>query len=203
MGTCEGDVWKRACKRGPKPFETDHENLCAYPDVALQAVMQTFDREIAKHWKSLPGALPVCYLYEDDNACEPSNCGTDAAVKEMAAAGVEIIGPPLWGVVTSWGHTMGPSPRAAMLKEMSLGVTPWSLERSACPPRISGQDETPGPCGWFYTGLEGVSAFNYYDILLMSYTLLHEVNATGVFSDKPMLVTAMANCVPPILQATI
>jgi len=161
-----------------------------------KAIMQTFDREVAKYWKTLPGSLPVCYLYKNEGPCDPSDCGTGQAIQDLARAGVEIIGPPLFGAVTSHRHTMRPTLRAAMLTEMGFGIIPWSLERSGCPAgEVTGGEEHAGPCGWYYTRLAGESAFDYSDILLLLYSLIHEVNATGMFSDYPLTTTMMANCV--------
>mmetsp|Transcript_26224 Transcript_26224/g.67441 ORF Transcript_26224/g.67441 Transcript_26224/m.67441 type:complete len:524 (+) Transcript_26224:188-1759(+) len=165
---------------------------------APKAVMQTFDREVAKYWKSLPNALPVCYLYENSDVCDPANCGTAEVVTELLEMGVEVIGPPIWDLVQSEGHQMKPTPRATMLTDMKAGLTPWTLERSGCPGGAAGIPDYAGPCGWYYQGLEGVSAHEYADVLLMMYTLFHEVGVNGAFSDFPLTTTVFANCVPEL-----
>eukprot|EP00951_Prasinocladus_malaysianus_P004187 scaffold29587_cov43-Prasinocladus_malaysianus.AAC.1 len=164
--------------------------------------MQTFDREVAKYWKSLPGALPVCYLYESADACEPSNCGASEVVTELLSMGVEAVGSPLWDLVQSDGHQMKPTERAMMLKGAQVALTPWTLERSGCPGMSPGVPDYAGPCGWYYQGLQGVSAFEYADILLMMYSLFHEVSVNGAFSDFPATTTVFANCVPPMEEAS-
>ena len=155
--------------------------------------MQTFDRTIAAHWKTIANNLPVAYLYETGNGvCDPADCGTDAEVDRLAGLGVEVFGPPVWTLVTSQGHRMVPTTRSEKFQAMGAVLTPWTLERSGC---LENAIAFPGPCGWYYQGLAD-SAYEYADVLLLMYSLYHEVHVDGVFSDFPATNTAFLNCVP-------
>jgi len=167
-----------------------------------RVVLQTFDREVARYWATST-SFPVLYLYEDPSlGCQPSNCGDDATIASLAAAGVALIGAPLPDLVTSAGHRMVPTPRASHFHQLGLGIVAWSLERSGCPGK-GGSPAYAGSCGFYYRGLEGVSAFEYSDSLLLMYQLYHTIGVVGAFSDYAATNTAFLNCVPPLPGADV
>ena len=80
----------------------------------------------------------------------------------------------------------------------SSQVGTWSLERSGCPSAepaasLGNQPATTGPCGPYWAGLQGVSAFQHADTLLAIDALLG-AGVAGIFSDFPAAVSAVANC---------
>mmetsp|Transcript_33252 Transcript_33252/g.94210 ORF Transcript_33252/g.94210 Transcript_33252/m.94210 type:complete len:546 (+) Transcript_33252:247-1884(+) len=166
-----------------------------------KAIMQTFDRTVALHWKSVTPTLPVLYLYEHTSgACGPSDCGKEAIIRQLVAAGVEIMAPPLNEVVTSVGHRMAPSDHARFLNDLPVGIASWTLDRSGCPGKQPGSLDFAGPCGGYWEGMEGVSAFEWSDIVLLMYELYYNANVTAAFSDYPSVNTIFLNCVPKKLQ---
>ena len=77
-------------------------------------------------------------------------------------------------------------------------VGTWSLERSGCPSAdpaasLGNQPASTGPCGPYWAGLQGVSAFQHADTLLAIDALLG-AGVAGIFSDFPAAVSAVANC---------
>jgi len=80
----------------------------------------------------------------------------------------------------------------------STQVGTWSLERSGCPSAdptasLGNQPASTGPCGPYWAGLQGVSAFQHADTLLAIDALLG-AGVAGIFSDFPAAVSAVANC---------
>ena len=106
---------------------------------------------------------------------------------EALDIGVVVIAPPLFDLVTSQDNRMVPTARARMLTDRGAGLTPWTLERSACGGEL-------GPCGFYYQNV--TSAYTYSDTLLMMYELVHTLKVNGVFSDYPFTLTTFLNCVP-------
>jgi len=171
---------------------------------APKAIMQTFDREVAAHWKSdaMGPTPPVAYLYgtaENASTCTPSDCGSPSVVSGLAEMGVELMAPPLWRLVTSSGHRLAPSTHAAFLNSMRVGIIAWSLDRSGCEGARPGEPAQAGPCGWYWTSLENVSAFEFSDIAALMYEMYHVANVTAAFSDYPAINTAFLNCVPRMM----
>lgn len=160
--------------------------------------MQTFDRVVASHWKRRADLTPpVAYLYEKPGGeCLPDDCGTEAVIQDLAAGGVEIMAPATAALVTSDGHRMVPSKHAWFLNSLGVSITSWSLDRSPCPGASPGQPAYAGPCGGYWAGLEGRSAFDWSDILLLMYTMYHEANVSSAFSDYPAVNSLFLNCVP-------
>ncbi len=106
-------------------------------------------------------------------------------MQELADAGVKIIAPPLWMLVTGGeDSTIVPSPYAEEAKKAGLKIITWSLERS-------GPLATGG--GWYYQSIADV-VNDDGDMLRLLDTLASDVGVIGVFSDWPATTTFFANC---------
>uniref|UniRef100_A0A7S1STA5 Uncharacterized protein n=1 Tax=Tetraselmis chuii TaxID=63592 RepID=A0A7S1STA5_9CHLO len=172
-----------------------------------KAIMQTFDRRVAEYWKSgEPATPPVAYLYGaadgNETECTPADCGSPEVLFRLAGVGVEIMAPPLWRLVGSKGHRMAATRHAAFLNDLNVEIVGWSLDRSGCEGGEPGLLARAGPCGWYWTGLEGAAAFDFADIGALMYTLYHEANATAAFADYPAINTVFLNCVPPMAASS-
>jgi glycerophosphoryl diester phosphodiesterase len=114
--------------------------------------------------------------------------GYDVAVAGMAdlkAAGVEIVAPPMWALVSLDGSgRIVPSSYAVAAKAAGLDLITWTLERS-------GLLRTGG--GYYYQSVTD-AIDNDGDTFNLLHVLAKDVGVLGVFSDWPATVTYYANC---------
>ena len=152
--------------------------------------VQSFELDDVGYWiANAPefGAQAI-YLdgrYDDwgfDHA-DPSTWSPTMA--ELAAAGVNIIAPPLWMLVElSEDGTVVPSRYAQAAKAAGLDIITWTLERS-------GPLDDGG--GWYYRTIRD-AIDNDGDMLVLLDVLARQVGIRGIFSDWPATVTYYANC---------
>ena len=164
---------------------------------------------------------PVLFLWETDRlaqGAEPCetvdfDCATNATLSALLALGVEVLAPAMQLLLSSNSHRLGTSAGLRRLKvlvaDSSTGaaatgtatgtaqIGTWSFERSGCTSApaasLGNQPAVPGPCGFYWKGMQGVSAFQHADTLLAIDALL-EAGVFGIFSDFPAAVSAVANC---------
>ncbi|CCF41550.1 glycerophosphoryl diester phosphodiesterase [Colletotrichum higginsianum] len=105
---------------------------------------------------------------------------------EYAAAGVKIMAPPLYYLVSVEDGKIVPSSYAIKAKELGLNIISWSLERSG----FLG-DGTKG--GYYFTSVANVTN-NDGDVYNLLNVLAQDVGVLGVFSDWSATVTYYANC---------
>lgn len=106
------------------------------------------------------------------------------SMAELKAAGLNIIAPPLWVLVSEEQGKIVPSAYALAAKGAGLQIIAWSLERSA--PLNTKTD-------WYYQSLPTVANTDAA-VLQMLHVLAQEVGVMGVFSDWPGTTTYYANC---------
>jgi glycerophosphoryl diester phosphodiesterase len=110
-----------------------------------------------------------------------------AAMPQVAAAGVRIIAPPTWALVTvDAQNRIIPSAYARAAKAAGLDIITWTLERS-------GPLATTGRTDYYYQSVTPAidndgDTFNLLDVLA------RQVGVRGIFSDWPGTVTYYANC---------
>ncbi|KAI9351355.1 PLC-like phosphodiesterase [Obelidium mucronatum] len=183
-------------------------------------VMQTFDRRVAKIWKS--GAnkdLNVEYMWEtgmNSTATEKdcpaaADCGTNDVVLDLMKMGVELMSPAFNFYVSAEKHRMIESQYSKDLKSLAqksgknVYFGSWSLERSGCASQLGASNSTfnaeaglgaIGGCGWYYNSVEGEASFGQHeDSLLMLDVLFKQVGIIGLFSDFPATVSMYSNCI--------
>ena len=110
----------------------------------------------------------------------------DPTMDELAAAGVNIIAPPMWMLVTLDGDRIVPSAYTNAAKAAGLDIITWTLERSGV--------LTGGTGGGFYYQSTASITDNDGDTMRMLDVLARDVGVLGVFSDWPATVTYYANC---------
>ncbi len=107
------------------------------------------------------------------------------SMQELSDAGVAILAPPLWMMLTlDSDGKIGPSDYAVAAKEAGLELVGWTLERS-------GSLASGG--GWYYQTIKPAitsdsALFQVLDVLAK------DVGVLGVFSDWPATTTYYANC---------
>jgi glycerophosphoryl diester phosphodiesterase len=160
-------------------------------DVAATEVFpQSFNLEDVKYWLANAPEFADQAVYLDDRYdladFDPQDSSTwSPSMGELSAAGVKIIAPPLWVLVTlDENKQLVPSEYAKAAKAADLAIITWTLERS-------GLLKEGG--GWYYQSVtdaiknEG-DAFELLDVLTK------DVGVVGVFSDWPATVAFYANC---------
>jgi glycerophosphoryl diester phosphodiesterase len=160
-------------------------------DVAATEVFpQSFNLEDVKYWLANAPEFAGQAVYLDERYdlvdFNPQDSSTwSPSMGELSAAGVKIIAPPLWVLVTlDENKQLVPSEYAKAAKAADLAIITWTLERS-------GLLKEGG--GWYYQSVtdaiknEG-DAFELLDVLTK------DVGVVGVFSDWPATVAFYANC---------
>jgi glycerophosphoryl diester phosphodiesterase len=106
-------------------------------------------------------------------------------MSELATAGVRIVAPPTFALVTlDARNRIVPSSYAIAAKAAGLDIITWTLERSG--PLITGG-------GYYYQSVSDVID-NDGDVFELLDVLAQKVKVRGVFSDWPATVTYYANC---------
>jgi glycerophosphoryl diester phosphodiesterase len=160
------------------------------------AVLQTFDWDIAKYWAQTTD-VPVCYLFElpelDEQVISGQSLPQEYLDKMQQAKdlGIAFLGPNLNLLITAAGNRTVASPFSRILRGAGFSLVPWTLERSA-----DENGAAPGLSGHYYNGTAGQSVFEYADLLDVLRVMRDDVGAAAVFSDFPATTAAFANCVP-------
>jgi glycerophosphoryl diester phosphodiesterase len=106
-------------------------------------------------------------------------------MQELAAAGVNIIAPPLWVLLAlDENKKIVPSTYAKRARAAGLGIITWTLERS-------GLLKNGG--GWYYQSVDD-AINNDGDAYVALDVLAQDVGILGIFSDWPATVTYYASC---------
>jgi glycerophosphoryl diester phosphodiesterase len=157
---------------------------------ATDVMPQSFNLEDVKYWIANAPEFAAQAVYLDDRYdladFDPQDSRTwSPSMSELSNAGVKIIAPPLWVLVTlDENNKLVPSEYAKAAKAAELGIISWTLERS-------GLLKEGG--GWYYQSV--TEAINDEgDALELLHVLTTEVGVIGVFSDWPATVAFYANC---------
>jgi glycerophosphoryl diester phosphodiesterase len=183
----------------PMPFEGDYtqekyasQMLDAYKKAGIppgDVFAQSFNLADVLHWvKTEPafGAQAV-YLEEryDRQGLDPNKPETwKPSMTELKASGVNILGPPIWTMLTLDGGQIVPSEYARAAKAAGLDLIGWSLERDG--PLHKG--------GGFYHRSIRSAIHRDGDALTVLDVLARQVGVRGLFSDWPATTTFYANC---------
>ncbi len=153
---------------------------------------QSFQLRDVRHWIARYPEFGRQGVYldgrdESDKAFDITKPETwKPSMPELAEAGVKILAPPLWMLVTTGeGDAIRPSPYAIEAKKAGLQLIAWSLERSG-PLREGG--------GYYYQSIKRATDRDG-DTLALLDVLYRDVGVIGVFSDWPATTTFYANCV--------
>jgi glycerophosphoryl diester phosphodiesterase len=155
---------------------------------------QSFNLDDVRYWIANEPAFGAQAVFLDGRynstpPIDPNDPTTfDPGMGDLAAAGVNIIAPPMWMLVTlDADDRIVPSAYAGTAKAAGLDIITWTLERSG---RLS--DGTGG--GFYYQSTASIID-NDGDAMTMLDVLGRDVGVLGVFSDWPGTVTYYANCV--------
>ena len=151
---------------------------------------QSFNLSDILYWISSEPEFGGQAVYLDGRYDDPAFDHTNPAtwspnMMELAAAGVNIIAPPMWMLVgLDTDNNIVPSIYANEAKAAGLDIITWTLERS-------GLLKNGG--GWYYqTTSQAIDRDG--DTMEMLDVLARDVGVLGIFSDWPATTTYYANC---------
>lgn len=114
---------------------------------------------------------------------------SNARLAELKKAGVRIIAPPMWALLSvNEANEVVPSPYARDIKAAGFKIIAWSFERV---------DLTKGAAGkgsYYQFDPQGKAIKKDSDMFKALDVLARQVGVDGVFSDWPGTVTYYANC---------
>ncbi len=185
----------------PMPFEGQYtqaqyarQMISEYQAAGVSAAdvwAQSFNLDDLEYWLANEPAYGAQAVYLDGRygASPPLNPQDPATfipgMQELAAAGVKIIGSPIYMLLAlDSNRNITASTYAKRAREAGLDIIAWTLERSG--PLTGG--------GGFYYQTVAEAINNDGDMMTVLHVLADEVGVLGVFSDWPATTTFYANC---------
>jgi glycerophosphoryl diester phosphodiesterase len=138
------------------------------------------------YWLSHAPRYATNAVYLDERVDEPSGYARAiAALPGLRAAGVRIVAPPLWALLTlDASGRIVPSSYAVTARQSGLELLTWTLERSG---------SLAGGGGYYYRSVSSAIT-NDGDTYVVLDVLARDVGIRGIFSDWPATVTYYADC---------
>ncbi len=129
-----------------------------------------------------------------DDANTPDELPTRAELRSYAAQGINIVGPPMWALLTVGQHnTIIPSQYARNAKAAGLDIITWTIERSGrIVEDVLPTQGSPNPSFYYQTTLDALRSDG--DLMVTLDVLARQVGILGIFSDWSATVTYYANC---------
>jgi len=198
---------------GGFPFESREAYATAMIEAYAEAGIapervrpQSFDLHDVRSWVDTHPRFGerAVYLEPREDAIDPAEpddpaeAGVGPTFRELAAAGVSVVAPPIWVLLTVQDGEIVPSQYARKARAAGLDIIAWTTERSG---RIVA-DVLDGDEGYYYRSLlpphaDRAALTTDGDILAVLDVLAREVGVIGVFSDWPATTTFYANCMLP------
>ncbi len=149
---------------------------------------QSFNYGDILHWLKNDPAFGRQAVFLDERVDSPGGVeDAIATMDDVAKAGVRIIAPPTWALVTvDAKNQIVPSAYAKAAKAAGLDIITWTLERS-------GPLATTGRADYYYQSITP-AINNDGDTFTLLDVLARQVGIRGIFSDWPATVTYYANC---------
>ncbi|HRQ04764.1 MAG TPA: glycerophosphodiester phosphodiesterase family protein [Nitrosomonas halophila] len=152
---------------------------------AEDVYLQSFSLEDIRYWISNAPQFGKQAVFLEAMQDEADLEAATARLPSLAAEGIRIVAPPLWGLVTlNASGEIVPSVYARIAKANGLGIITWTLERS-------GPLKTGG--GWYYQSVADAIGSDG-DMYVLLDVLARQIGIRGMFSDWPATVTYYANC---------
>lgn len=155
-----------------------------------QVYLQSFDWQDILYWLQAEPEFASQAVWldgrYDDPAFDPMQPDSwQPGMAELKAAGLNIIAPPLWVLVTNDDGVIRPSAYAKAARAAGLNMISWTLERS-------GRLDEGG--GWYYQSIAELTTDDSVALQLL-HVLAQDVGVIGVFSDWPATTSLYANCI--------
>jgi glycerophosphoryl diester phosphodiesterase len=151
---------------------------------ASDVFAQSFNKNDVLYWiKNEPTfGRQAVFLDEAQNKEKLPNLDV---LKSYKADGIQIVAPPLFGLLDVKDGRIVPSLYAQNAKAAGLEIITWTLERSG---RLADLKS-----GWYYQTIAG-AVTREGDMMQVLDVLAKDVGILGIFSDWPATVTYYANC---------
>lgn len=147
---------------------------------------QSFHVEDVIYWIKNEPEFGQQAVYLDDRMDDAKWSLPENEMKNLKAAGINYIAPPLFALVNlDENKNIIASEYAKKAKEANMNIIAWSLERSEPLANNNG--------GWYYQSIKDIIN-NDGDTFVLLDALAHKVGVVGVFSDWPATTTFYANC---------
>lgn len=150
--------------------------------------VQSFERPDIDYWIANEPMFGQQAVFLD-GAGSPADLPNRAALASYKAAGINIVGSPLFSLLDlDGGRNVVPSDYARDARAVGLDIIAWTIERSG----ILGD----GDGGFYYQTVDGPggSIDREGDVYEVLDVMFGDVEILGVFSDWPATVTYYANC---------
>ena len=153
---------------------------------------QSFTKEDILYWIEREPEFGKQAVYLDDAELE-KDLPSAAELKEYAAAGIRIVAPPTFALLTVKDGKIAPSQYAKNVKAAGLDIITWTLERSG---RIAEEvlptKGTESPSFYYQSTLDALK--KDVDIMTTLDVLAQQVGVIGIFSDWSGTVSYYASC---------
>ncbi len=150
--------------------------------------VQSFNLEDVKYWIANEPAFAEQAVYLDSRVyADPSFEASLTDFEQLKSAGVNIVAPPTFALVTTDAqNNIVPSEYAKLAKQAGLDIITWTIERSGPLTDIANNP-------FYYSSvLDAVNndgdMFNVIDVLAQ------DVGVIGIFSDWPATTSYYASC---------
>lgn len=147
---------------------------------------QSFDKNDILYWIAREPAFGKQAVYLDD-AEIVSDLPSLGELAGYKSAGINIVAPPTFALLTVSGGNILPSQYAKDAKAVGLDIITWTLERSG--PLVD-----QGTNGFYYQTIDSAVKRDG-DLMKVIDVLARQVGVIGIFSDWAAPVTFYANCV--------
>lgn len=153
---------------------------------------QSFNQEDVLTWIAYDAAFGEQAVFLDDAEVQ-EDLPNGQELQGYVAAGIRIVAPPTWALLTVEDGKIVASDYAKAAKAAGLGIITWTVERSG---RIQ-QDvlptrDTDSPSFYYQSTLDALH--NDGDILTTIDALAQQVGVLGIFSDWSATVSYYASC---------
>ena len=130
-----------------------------------------------------------------ESANVPLELPNAATLQSYAAAGIRIVAPPMWALLTvdPVSGKIAPSQYAKDARAAGLDIITWTLERSGrIVEEVLATKGTSNPSFYYQTTLDALH--NDGDIMVTLDVLAQDVGILGIFSDWSATVSYYASC---------
>jgi glycerophosphoryl diester phosphodiesterase len=153
---------------------------------------QSFTKEDVLYWVENEPEFGAQAVFLDD-AELPEDVPSADELKGYYEAGIRIVAPPTWQLLTTKDGKIVPSEYAQNAKAAGLGIITWTLERSGrIVQEVLPTKDTDSPSFYYQSTLDALH--NDGDILTTVDVLAQQVGVLGIFSDWSGTVSYYASC---------
>jgi glycerophosphoryl diester phosphodiesterase len=153
---------------------------------------QSFTKEDILYWVANEPEFGKQAVYLDD-AELPEDVPSTDELRAYYDAGIRIVAPPTWQLLTVKDGKIVPSEYAKAAKAAGLGIITWTIERSGrIVEDVLPTKGTDSPSFYYQSTLDALT--NDGDVMTTIDVLAQQVGVLGIFSDWSGTVSYYASC---------